>query len=292
MTTSQDATSLSAAAGTADPLDALKRNGFAILEDVLPTELTADLAAVCDRVYQSLTRAPGIDPLHLVGCLDRDEKLIELIDAPRPLSVIRRALDDDVYVYWSHLDVHPPVPDPSVGALTLGWHQDFESITKAMPALNSPLSVKVGFYLSDVVEIEDGPMYVLPGTHAMSLRPADVDPHADGVPVLMRAGSAVVFDHRLWHGRGRNHAQRARKAVFLAYAFRWIRPRHHLRFDEAFIRQLSPTRRQLLDVLLPGEPLDPRQMSDGHKDVGRGDGERYHDPKPVDIPLRDVPLAS
>jgi hypothetical protein len=56
------------------------------------------------------------------------------------------------------------------------------------------------------------------------------------------------------------------------------------------VSSISATRRQLLDLLPPGAQLTPEQMSGGIVDFGRGDGERYYDPKDVDVPLRSEPL--
>ena len=71
------------------------------------------------------------------------------------------------------------------------------------------------------------------------------------MPVLASAGDALVFDRRLWHSRSDNLSQHTRRAIFLAYTYRWIRPRDELGIDPSSERflGLSAVRRQLL-----GEP--------------------------------------
>jgi ectoine hydroxylase-related dioxygenase (phytanoyl-CoA dioxygenase family) len=85
------------------------------------------------------------------------------------------------------------------------------------------------------------------------------------VPVLVEAGSAVVFDRRLWHARGDNISDRTRKVLFYGYTHRWIRPRDELSIDPSRLAHLTPLRRHLLgfaddtsDYWFPTEALRSR----------------------------------
>jgi hypothetical protein len=72
----------------------------------------------------------------------------------------------------------------------------------------------------------------------------------------------VILDRRTWHSRSDNLSEHTRKAIFLAYSYRWVRPRDELGIDyssERF-RRLSGVRRQLL-----GEPASR------HSQWGLGD---------------------
>jgi ectoine hydroxylase-related dioxygenase (phytanoyl-CoA dioxygenase family) len=110
--------------------------------------------------------------------------------------------------------------------------------------------VKVAYLLTDVRTAEDGALMAIPGSHVRNHLPRPGDPNApfddpDGVePILAPAGSAVVFDRRLWHARGENRSQKTRKALFVAFTYRWIRPRETVR--PIGFPGLSPVRRQLL----------------------------------------------
>lgn len=67
--------------------------------------------------------------------------------------------------------------------------------------------------------------------------------------MLASPGDAFIFDRRLWHPRSDNRSEYTRRVIFLAYTFRWVRPRDELGIDpcsERF-RGLSRVRRQLLD---------------------------------------------
>jgi ectoine hydroxylase-related dioxygenase (phytanoyl-CoA dioxygenase family) len=94
-------------------------------------------------------------------------------------------------------------------------------------------------------------MLVVPGSHVRNTLPRGVTP-AGAEPVLARPGDALVFDRRLWHSRSDNLSEHTRRAAFVAYTYRWVRPRDDLGVPPARLRRLSPVRRQLL-----GEPATP-----------------------------------
>jgi ectoine hydroxylase len=115
----------------------------------------------------------------------------------------------------------------------------------------------VAFWLSDVSVPGRGNLLIVPGSHASNTLPRPdhpelgFDPPAGATPVLACPGDALVFDRRLWHSRSDNLSEHTRRVVFLAYTFRWIRPRDEFGIDPSSerFRRLSPVRRQLL-----GEP--------------------------------------
>ena len=119
------------------------------------------------------------------------------------------------------------------------------------------MSLKVAFWLSDVSVPDRGNMLIVPGSHERNTlprpeRPAlGFDAPAGAVPLLASAGDALIFDRRLWHSRSDNLSQHTRRAIFLAYSYRWVRPRDDFGIDPSSkrFRRLSPVRRQLL-----GEP--------------------------------------
>jgi ectoine hydroxylase-related dioxygenase (phytanoyl-CoA dioxygenase family) len=127
------------------------------------------------------------------------------------------------------------------------------------------VTLKVAVYLTDVDEPDDGALEVVPGSHldAASRYPDEDQP--GGVPILGPAGTVAVFDARLWHRRRDNLGTRVRRAMFLAYSYRWLTSRDTPFEDVPFWAGLSPVRRQLLGDMTvdpfywsAGElPLDP-----------------------------------
>jgi ectoine hydroxylase-related dioxygenase (phytanoyl-CoA dioxygenase family) len=173
---------------------------------------------------------------------------VELVDHPAVLSLVCEVLGCNVFVYHCHLDVHPPLERRP--ALEWRWHQDGGRQNVELDAPRPQLSLKVAYFLTAVEEPAQGPMWLIPASHRRDRLEAPGDeamrpPGAE--PLLVRAGSIVVFDRRLWHARGDNISRRTRKALFYGYTYRWIRPRDELLgVDEALLARQDPVRRQLL----------------------------------------------
>jgi len=58
----------------------------------------------------------------------------------------------------------------------------------------------------------------------------------------------VMFDRRLWHMRSPNTSNVTRKVLFLAYAYRWIRPRDDMPIPTDVVTAASAAQRQLLGI--------------------------------------------
>src|ERR671935_136870 len=142
-----------------------------------------------------------------------------------------------------HPDPQPPLPADARPQWR--WHQDGGRQNVELSSPRPRLSLKVAWFLTDVPTADHGALRVVPGSHTRDALPRDREP-ADAVPLLVRAGSAVVLDRRLWHARGDNHSDTTRRVLFCAYTHRWIRPRDESGIDERRLAKLDPVRRQLL----------------------------------------------
>ena len=121
-----------------------------------------------------------------------------------PLPLVTDVLGRDIYVYHCHLDVHPPSNEPP----RWRWHQDGGRQNVELESPRPLLSLKVGYFLTDVEDVDMGPLWVLRGSQRRDTldQPADGSLRPPGAePLLVPRGTAVVFDRRLWHARGRQH---------------------------------------------------------------------------------------
>ena len=237
-----------------DPCAAVDRDGSALLPGALSRAEVDRLAAATDAVWRSHRSeepALGAEPLHLLAFVGLDGAFLELLDHPATLPVVTGLLGSNIFMYHCHLDVHPPErsePDPATRWM---WHQDGGRQNVDLETDPRPrMSVKVAFFLTDCDTPERGTLRVIPGSHRRNTlaRPSEggpEDPHG-ATPILARAGDAVVFDRRLWHMRGRNLGDRTRRVLFLAYTYRWIRPRDDVTVLPEHLGALTPVRAQLL----------------------------------------------
>jgi ectoine hydroxylase len=238
-----------------------ERDGYAIVEDALDADTVARLTTAVDRVW-SEERVDGT-ALHLLGFLGRDPAFLDLVDHPAAFPLVHGVLGWNIYAYHCHLDVHPPLEEPP----RWRWHQDGGRQNVELESPRPRLSVKVAYFLTDVESREQGALLVVPGSHRRDALCTQHEP-ADATPLLVRAGSAVVFDRRLWHARGDNVSERTRKVLFYGYTYRWIRPRDDLGLTAAQLAAVDPVRRQLLGA--------------GTSAIG------YWIPTEADVPLRAI----
>jgi ectoine hydroxylase len=256
---------------TARPTDEvvadLDRDGWAPI-GVLDPSMTAMLrAAVDDVASRSADTAPD-GRLHQLSGLAYHPDLVEFIDWPPLLDVVLALLSPNVYINHSHVDVHPP--HPPTGAHR--WHRDNGLMGRDMRLLwkDQPrVTLKVAVYLTDLATPDDGALEVLPGSHLdTASRYPDAEPD-NPVSILGPAGTVAGFDARVWHRRRDNLGSLTRRAMFMAYSYRWLTSRD-IRFEDvpAWAHQ-SPVRRQLLGdqtvdpfYWAPGElALDSRPSS-------------------------------
>jgi ectoine hydroxylase len=238
-----------------------ERDGFTVVEDALDANTVACLTQAVDRVWAE--ERPDGSALHLLGFLGRDRAFLDLVDHPQTFSLVHGLLGWNIYVYHCHLDVHPPLYERP----RWRWHQDGGRQNVELESPRPRLSVKVAYFLTDVDAPEQGAFRVIPGSHLRDTLPMDQEPD-QAKPLLVRAGTAVVFDRRLWHSRGDNCSDRTRKALFYGYTYRWIRPRDELGLDAAQLATLDPVRRQLVGA--------------GTSTIG------YWIPTEEDVPLRAI----
>jgi len=235
-----------------DPADVrrFQRDGFLVVPDALAPTDVRRLRTLTERVRR---RTPAADDgsVHALGCIALEPAFADLVDHPRVLDVVCATLGWNVHVYHCHLDVHPPAR--SAAPPPWRWHQDGGRQNLEIESDPRPrLSVKVAWFLSDVSRPGRGNLQVIPGSHLRNClpRPDAAEtaawPPAGAIDVLAGPGTAVIFDRRLWHARSDNRSRRTRRALFLAYTYRWMRGRDHYPQSSSWFAALSPVQRQLL----------------------------------------------
>jgi hypothetical protein len=263
--------------------DEFRENGFLILPDVLTQEECDKYIGVLDRLDQTLThgarqraRKPG-DGLELRSCIKKAPEFMELVDRPDILTLLAFLLGYNIQLGNSHAFIRPGFEkDAGETAQGLfGWHRDLMRTATPVNGRYPHLATRVGYFFSPADEPLMGSLYVVPGSHRTAGRPAwnrETDRPFGMYELLVKAGSAVLFDNRLWHSTSPNYSSIARKNLYLEYAQRWLRPFDYYFQDEAVYDAASPVLKQLLGY-------DFSDIEDGY--VG------YQEPKGPDTPLKD-----
>lgn len=223
--------------------------GYLVVPDALDRAMLARLLAAVDRVdARERTPTHGRDRLlSFANILPEDDAFVDLIDWPRIFPRVWGILGWNIYVYHTHLDVTPRAEEPP--ARPVAWHQDSMRANEEMETVPRPrLSLKVGYYLTDVTGPDWGNTLLLERSHLQN----ELDCPNDGVsspegaiPLRVPAGSALILDRRLWHSRSPNLGPHTRKVVWVGYAYRWLRPKDEMTVRHLFER-VDAVRRQLL----------------------------------------------
>jgi hypothetical protein len=238
--------------------------GFLYIRGALNPDQVDRYMELHDRVYEEERAAGRLAPaggqtnrsgaMHSFAFVLKDPAFLELLDLPTTFPKVWGLLGWNIYMYHSHIDRHPPLPEPLPPSW--GWHQDGgrQNLEIETEPVRPRLSVKLAYWLSDVSEPGRGNFMVIPGSHLRNRIPRPEHPELGfeqpegAIQITANPGDAVLFDRRLWHSRSDNLSQITRNAFFTGYTYRWIRARddYPVDWEAEPYRSLSPVRKQLL----------------------------------------------
>lgn len=251
--------------------ETFERDGFLLLPGALDPGLRDGLLAVAERADVEFRAEPGVGPYHVLNLHDligRDDAYLDLVDLPTAFPKVWGVLGWHIQVFHTQLIVTPPThPDAARGGY--GWHQDNNRMNLDLETSPQPrVSVKVGYFLTDLPEVGMGNLCVVPGSHLRGRPTVPLGEQPDGaLEVTAAGGDAILFDRRLWHSASANHSTSTRVFLTVGYSHRWLRPKSAMDFDPAWLATLTPIRRQLLGATTSANA--------------------WFDPTDADVPLRD-----
>ena len=232
---------------------AFNDTGYLIVEDAISQEMVDALEKVADRIDAEERAKTGLAPHKLLSkfrTVIEDDLLLELLDTKKVFPLLWDILGWNIQLYISHLIIYPPEPPdkPRVNKAA-HWHQDGGRPIPEMERPHPRLSLKVSYWLTDVTHRDNGAMRLIPGSHQLDtlLPPSEPDSDPDGaMDLLVKRGTAVLFDRRMWHSRGWNFSDVTRKVLFMGYSYRWLRGLDYNLMPPEILAKCDPIRRQLL----------------------------------------------
>jgi ectoine hydroxylase len=233
---------------TEEQLRQFNEEGYLIVEDALTPDLLGRLNMAVDDVEKRERAANGLGPDDMVikfRTVVEDDTFLDLLDNPKTFPLLWDILGWNIQLYISHLIIYPP--EQKGGEIRKsGWHQDGGRPVPEMERPHPRLSLKISYWLSDVTTPENGAMEIVPGSHKLDTKPEGCDTGEGVMPVCVKAGSAVLFDRRMWHRRGINTSDITRRVLFFGYSYRWLRGLDYNNLPEEVLSKCDPIRRQLL----------------------------------------------
>jgi hypothetical protein len=149
-------------------------------------------------------------------------KFAEIIAAPRLMELIKAALGDDiVFMLGMYVRSGPGVPG-------LALHSDYQPYGSGPKGWNesSPSTLRVLIYTEDLT-LEQAPFTIVPGSHISLHNDSNpyirYDNHPDMVTLSLKAGDALVFNVKVFHGTHPHLGQKGRGMLEYAYRPAWAK---------------------------------------------------------------------
>ena len=229
--------------------EAFERDGYLVVRRALDPSATERLCLIARALDREYREDPGVTAFHALNRHDLiglDDALLQLVDHPTTFPKVWGILGWHIQVFHTQLLVTPPAPAGATPG-AYGWHQDNNRMNLDLETEPQPrVSVKVGYFLTDLPAPAMGNLCVVPGSHRCGRPAIPLGEQPDGAQeILASAGDAIIFDRRLWHSASTNLSAVTRVFLTIGYSYRWLRPKSAMHLDD-LLHSLSPVRRQLL----------------------------------------------
>ena len=187
--------------------------GFTIVDDVVPLDdlsaLRMAVQAAIDADWERYGGQPGKEYFISLDLVAHGGPFLTLLENPVVDAIFGALLGEA----WTLYTFTSTMVYPAADQYTCNVHNDMGRDSNGYL-----LGALATLALDDFTE-ENGTTWFLPGSHRRPERPSDEEFFADAVRFERPAGSAAVFDPRIWHAGGRNSSGRARHGCTL-YACR------------------------------------------------------------------------
>ncbi|KZL76607.1 phytanoyl- dioxygenase family protein [Colletotrichum incanum] len=129
--------------------------------------------------------------------INKGDEFIDLLNHPLIDAIIPWFLGDHAHISTLSANIARP------GNVPMQLHTDQSS--KTPPQRELAMGLNISFYLVDTTNV-NGATRVYPGSHRGNVAPSDIWTVEGSIAAEGPAGTAVVFDNRLWHTTGPNRA--------------------------------------------------------------------------------------
>ena len=228
-----------------DALHQLQVDGWCVLQEAIPAGVVDEIRR---RVEIAVEQHGQIDELRGVGArkglIAFEQSFSPYLADPRILAIAETLLGPHYRISFTSAQINYP------GNPRGNWHADWPFNQNNAGHVPAPYPDAV-FHITTLWMLspfsqENGGTLILPGSHRSPNNPSGangVDPLAPSsreIQACGAAGSALVFDSRLWHATAPNRTDRPRVGMAVRYAPWWLN----------------------LDVLMPGSDERKRMVEE------------------------------
>jgi len=227
-------------------------NGYLVVPGALSPEEMAQVRAAADRAEAAWRADPtrlGLRKSNLEQVqapIEYDPLFLDLMEHPSVFPIVREILGHDVSMIDNDYYLSPPHSESHAG-----WHHDVGMERVYHP--RSVLMVKVFWLLSDVAP-DGGATALLPGSHRyppeFTLPRPEIPERMPGhVRMAHPAGTAWLFNGRVYHAALSNRSPTPRRVLIYNYGHFWMKIWPGYEPSERLLREArTPVRRQLLGI--------------------------------------------
>jgi hypothetical protein len=187
--------------------DALEPRQLGILQEALRQQAEGEVAAGLSK-HDGGPNAPNQRIWTLVN---KGQEFLDLLDHPLIDEIVPEFLGDHALIHSFTANIARPGNDPMM------LHTD--QIAIQPPIRNIAFGLNIMWYLTDITD-ENGATRVFPGSHIGAIAPDNPFVIDGTVPAAAPAGTALVFESRLWHAPGMNKLTPGDRPVILMFFMR------------------------------------------------------------------------
>jgi ectoine hydroxylase-related dioxygenase (phytanoyl-CoA dioxygenase family) len=232
-----------------EALDALDREGCAIVEDVINQDLLERTRAAMYGARERILSEVGAERLERAGelgvlrlMLRYDERFFALLEIEEVLAIVDRTVSPTAILHLQNGLIHPSFPPGGVpDTFQTNFHRDFPRYLGGYVA-----SINAFLAIDEFTE-ENGATLLVTGSHQLADPPDRELMESVAVAATCPDGSMLVFDSTLWHAAGPNHSGRDRLAI-------------NQQFTRSFIKQQIDYVRALGDEVVLSQPPRTQQL--------------------------------
>ncbi len=247
----------------ADQVRSFDEDGFLVVPDAVPARTVERLTTAADRLAKSFLEKPPVsgrpeyNHLDLRPGLLREKALLDLVSHSPTVPFVVQLLSPNIHLHSTALILKRP-ESPDADPFRRGWHRDIR-IPRDLGNRGLPLvGIKVCYCLTDFEKPESGMTLMARGTHRngepLVIPKGGVDPLGVEVCDLkLKAGSALLFENRIFHTAAPNRSDRVSKVLMFGYSYRWMK-------QEVYLEAPGKER-------LNGADTISRQLLGGYRDI-------------------------
>uniref|UniRef100_UPI00404A8AE2 phytanoyl-CoA dioxygenase family protein n=3 Tax=Cephaloticoccus sp. TaxID=1985742 RepID=UPI00404A8AE2 len=210
---------------SADILQAVRNDGYAVLRNVIPAD---EIGAVRDSITQTVSKYSTTPPPNgvVTGLLRKDLSMAPYLTHPRFMTMMTGLFGEHFKISF----ITGLVNNAGVkrGPMHADWPYNQNAAAKVLSPYPDVMMHMVTMWMLSDYTIENGGTHIIPGSHKRGYAPrfgSNYEPMAtykNEVQMQGKAGDVGIFDARTWHATAENKTNEPRIGVLIRYCPWWL----------------------------------------------------------------------